>query len=101
MFGFSEFSSDSIVTSVKDDYNKLKCLYENPMTLSPTDNVSIVRLGSKNADKNRLLLIKCCHKNKKREFIGTTKNLKLENQKNAKIWTTPDRTIKKKGKDLS
>ena len=51
MFGLPESSSDSVVTLVKDDYNKLKCLYENPMPLSPTDIVSIVQLGSKNADK--------------------------------------------------
>ena len=48
MFGLPESSSDSMVTLVKDDYNKLKCLYENSMSLSTTD---IVRLGSKNDDK--------------------------------------------------
>ena len=58
MFGLPESPSDSVVTSVKDDYNKLKYLYKNLMTLSPTDIVSIVRLDSKNADINRPLLIR-------------------------------------------
>ena len=68
MFNLPESPSDSILTSVKDDYYKLKCLYKNPMTLSLNDIVSIVQLGSKNADKNRPLLIKCSIKNKKWEF---------------------------------
>ena len=86
MFGLPKSSSDSVVTSVKVDYNKLKCLYKNPMTLSPTDIVSIAPLVSKNADKNRLLL---SNENQKWEFIKASKNLKLQDQENVKIGTTP------------
>ena len=101
MFGLSKSSSYSVVTSVKDDYNKLKCLYENPITLSHTDIVSIVLLGSKNADKNRSLLIKCSNKNKNLEFIKGSKNLKLQDQENVKIWPIPDYTIKERKESKS
>ena len=86
MFGLPESSSDSIVTSVKDDY-KLKCLHGNQITLSPTGIVNIVQLGSKNTDKNRPLLTRCFNKNKKWKF---------KDQENVKIWTTPDLTTKER-----
>ena len=63
------------------------------MTLSPTD---IKRLDSKNADKNIPLLIKCSNENKKWELIRASKNLKLQDKENLKIWTTPDCTIQER-----
>ena len=53
-------------------------------------------LPLKNADKNRPLLIKCFNKNKNWKFIRDSKNLKLQDQEDVKIWTTPDCTKKEK-----
>ena len=55
------------------------------MTLSPTDIVSIVQFGSKNADKNRPLLIKCPNENKNWEFIRALKNSNFKTKKMLKF----------------
>ena len=99
LFGLPECTSDSSTTCIKDDYSKVKHLYEDHLNLSSNDIINVVRLGLKsdNSNKTRPLLIKCTNENKKWEFLRASKNLKFcQDHKSVQIWATPDHTTKEK-----
>ena len=99
LFGLPECTSDSSTTCIKDDYSKVKHLYEDCLNLSSNDIINVVCLGLKsdNSNNTRSLLIKCTNKNKKWEFLQASKNLKFcQDQKSVQIWATPDCTTKER-----
>ena len=98
VFNLPESNKESISDQVIDDCEKLLLLLDGKVQLTENKIVQIFRIGNKDMQKKRPMVVKCNSENTKWEILRASKNLKYldQNHESFPIQISLDRTLRER-----
>ena len=100
IFNIPESSNEEKKEEMLEDFQKIQKVYTDKATLVKGDIAHITRLGAKDPQKTRPVLITLKEEDKRKELLTKNKNLKLlEDHISTNIYVSPDLTRKQREAD--
>ena len=97
-FDFKEEEHESTEDLMKDDFNKIKSVYEERVPLNEKDITHITRIGKKTAGKTRPILVSFKNEEIKMQILRNGRNLtlKTDDWESCNVYVAMDKTPKQR-----